>query len=70
MIIDTHAHLDYSDFAGELDEVIARAAQAGRWIASLRLAPASRAAGGAVALAQKYPNVYAVIGVASHERAG
>ena len=29
MLIDTHAHLDFPDFAGELDSVVARARAAG-----------------------------------------
>ena len=29
MLVDSHCHLDFPDFAGELDGVIARAAAAG-----------------------------------------
>ena len=29
MLIDTHAHLDFPELAGELDAVLARAAEAG-----------------------------------------
>jgi TatD DNase family protein len=29
MLIETHAHLDYPDFAGDFDEVLRRATAAG-----------------------------------------
>lgn len=62
MIIDTHAHLDYPDYAEDLDEVIARANEAGvtRMITIGTGIESSRRA---VALAEKYANVYAVVGV-------
>lgn len=62
MLIDTHAHLDYPDFATDLDEVLARATEAGvtRIITIGTSVESSRRA---VALAEKYPNVYAVVGV-------
>jgi TatD DNase family protein len=62
MLIDTHAHLDYPDFADDLDEVIQRAADAGvtRIITiGTGIASSERA----IALAEKYPSVYAVVGV-------
>ena len=33
MLVDSHCHLDFPDFAGELDQVVARAGVAGvgRW---------------------------------------
>lgn len=58
---DTHAHIDYPDFKDDLDAVVARAHTAGieRIITigtdldgSLR----------AIAIAEKFPNVYAVVG--------
>lgn len=62
MLIDTHAHLDYPDFEADLEGVIARAAEAGvtRIITiGTGLASSRRA----VALAEKYANVFAVVGV-------
>src|SRR6185369_12991393 len=58
---DTHAHLDYPDFANELPEVIARADAAGiRKIISIGTdLNSSRAA---IALADRFPNVFAVAG--------
>jgi TatD DNase family protein len=62
MLIDTHAHLDYPDFAADFDAVIQRANEAGvtRIITIGTSIESSRRA---VHLAEKYPNVFAVIGV-------
>jgi TatD DNase family protein len=62
MLVDTHAHLDYPDFAGDFDDVLRRAREAGvtRIITIGTSIESSRRA---VALAEKYPNIYAVIGV-------
>jgi TatD DNase family protein len=62
MLIETHAHLDYPDFAADFDEVLRRATEAGvtRIITIGTSVESSRRA---VDLAEKYPNVYAVIGV-------
>jgi TatD DNase family protein len=62
MLIETHAHLDYPDFAPDFDEVLRRATEAGvaRIITIGTSIESSRRA---VALAEKYPNVFAVIGV-------
>ncbi len=62
MLIDTHAHLDYPDYADDLDAVIARAAEAGvtRIITIGTGIASSRRA---VELAEKYAEIYAVVGV-------
>jgi len=61
MFYDTHAHLDYPDFADELPEVIARAGSAGiSKIICIGTDLESSARG--VKLAQDFPNVYAVVG--------
>jgi TatD DNase family protein len=62
MLIDTHAHLDYPDFAGDIEDVLRRANEAGvtRIVTIGTSVESSRRA---IALAGKYPNVYAVIGV-------
>ena len=58
---DTHAHLDFPEFASDLLEVIARAGHAGidRIITIGTTLEASRAA---VALAERFPKVFAAIG--------
>jgi TatD DNase family protein len=62
MLIETHAHLDYPDFAPDFDDVLRRATDAGvtRIITIGTSIESSRRA---VELAEKYPNVFAVIGV-------
>jgi TatD DNase family protein len=62
MLIETHAHLDYPDFAHDLDDVIRRARNAGvtRVITIGTSVESSRRA---IDLAEKYPAVYAAIGV-------
>lgn len=58
---DTHAHLDYPEFAPDLAELIERAAAAGvRRIISIGTDLDSSAR--AIALAERFPNVYAVAG--------
>ena len=61
-LVETHAHLDYPDFANDIDEVIRRAADAGvtRIITIGTSVASSRRA---IDLAEKYPGVYAAIGV-------
>src|SRR5467141_5226796 len=62
MLIETHAHLDYPDFAHDFDDVLRRANDAGvtRIITIGTSIESSRRV---VELAEKYPNVFAVIGV-------
>lgn len=61
-LIETHAHLDYQDFAPDLEGVISRAAEAGvtRIISIGTGLESSRRA---VALAERFPNVHAVVGI-------
>jgi TatD DNase family protein len=62
MLIDTHAHLDYPEFAGDFDDVLRRANEAGvTRIITIGISVESSQR--AVALAEKYPGVYAVVGV-------
>jgi TatD DNase family protein len=62
MIIDTHAHLDFPEFAGDLEAVIRRAADAGvNRIVTVGTSVESSIR--AVALAEQYPALYAVIGI-------
>jgi len=62
VLIETHAHLDYPDFAGDFDDVLRRATEAGvtRIITIGTSVESSRRA---VDLAEKYSNIFAVIGV-------
>ena len=62
MLIDTHAHLTFPDFANDMDGILARAAEAGvtRLITIGTAVESSRRA---VALAEKYPSVFAAVGI-------
>jgi TatD DNase family protein len=62
MLIETHAHLDYPDFATDFDDVLRRANESGvtRIITIGTSIESSRRA---VELAEKYPSIYAVVGV-------
>lgn len=66
MLIDTHCHLDFTQFDSERDEVLSRCRKAGVDIVinpGFDL-PSSRRA---VALAERYPQVYAAVGVHPHQ---
>jgi TatD DNase family protein len=62
MLIETHAHLDYPDFAPDFDEVLQRATDAGvtRIVTIGTSIESSRRA---IELAERHPNIFAVIGV-------
>src|SRR5436309_9221930 len=62
MLIDTHAYLDFPDFANDLEDVLSRAEEADvkRVITIGTSIESSRRA---IQLAEKYPSVYAAIGV-------
>ena len=62
MLIETHAHLDYPDFAGDFEDVLRRANEAAvtRIVTIGTSVESSRRA---VDLAEKHSNIYAVIGV-------
>ncbi len=69
MLIDTHAHLDYPDYADDLDAVIARAGDAGV-TRILSIGTGVESSRRAVALAEKYAGVYAVVGMHPENVAG
>jgi len=67
-LFDTHAHLHFPEFAGDLDAVLERARVAGvRRILTIGTdVPTSRAA---AALALREPDVWAAVGIHPHEAA-
>ena len=68
-LIDSHCHLDFPDFANELDAVVERAEAAGveRMITiGTRVDAADRL----VAIAERYASVYFTVGTHPHEAAG
>lgn len=66
MFIDTHAHLFYPNFNGEVDQVIKRAVEAG---VDYMIVPGTDLASSAQAieLAEKYDFIYASVGVHPHD---
>ena len=61
-LTDTHAHLDFPDFAADLEGVISRAETAGvRRI--ITIGTSLEGSRQAIALAERFPNVWAVVGV-------
>ena len=62
MLVDTHAHLDFPDFASDLDAVLARAREADvrRIVTIGTTLEGSRRA---IELATAYPEVFAVVGI-------
>lgn len=62
MLTDTHAHLDFPEFEGQLDGVIARAREAGvHRIITVGIDRESCRK--SLAIAEKYDNVFAVVGL-------
>ncbi|TAD87719.1 MAG: TatD family deoxyribonuclease [Alphaproteobacteria bacterium] len=66
MLIDSHCHLDFPDFAEDLDGVIERAGQAG---VGLMITISTSMAGfpRVRAIAERFPQVYCTVGVHPHE---
>lgn len=66
MLIDSHCHLDFPDFADDLDGVIARAGDAGVG-AMLTIGTRLSAFDGVLAVARRYDNVWCSVGIHPHE---
>src|SRR5947207_5686769 len=62
MLVETHAHLDYSDFAPDFDDVLRRADEAGV-TRMLTIGTSIASSQLAIDLAEKNSNIFAVIGV-------
>ena len=62
MLIETHAHLDYSDFDPDRDLVVQRAKEAGV-SRIITIGTNIESSQRAIKLAENYPEVYAVVGV-------
>src|SRR5260370_18902031 len=62
MLVETHAHLDYPDFANDFDDVLRRATEAGV-TRIITIGTSVESSQRAVDLAEKYPNIFARIGL-------
>jgi TatD DNase family protein len=61
LFFDTHAHLDYPDYAADLNDVIARAQAAGI-SKTISIGTSLESSRRAVQLAEKFPGVFAAVG--------
>ena len=65
-LIDSHAHIYYRDYAGDFEEMLQRAADAG--IAAILVVGTDiESSRESVELAEKYPQLYAAVGVHPHD---
>jgi TatD DNase family protein len=65
MLVDSHCHLDFDDFSGDLDAIVARAQAAGIGrMVSISTRMKRRA--GLLAIAERFPAVYCSIGTHPH----
>jgi TatD DNase family protein len=62
MLIDTHAHLDFPDFANDLEDVLRRAEEA-EVKRIITIGTSIESSERAIELAENHPSVYAAIGV-------
>jgi TatD DNase family protein len=65
MLIDSHCHLDFPDFAADLDAIVARAAAAGIG-RMVTISTRVRRLGELIAIAKRFPNVYCSVGTHPH----
>jgi len=65
MLVDSHCHLDFPDFAADLDGIVARAAAAGIG-RMVTISTRVKRLGGLIAIAERFPNVYCSVGTHPH----
>lgn len=65
MLVDSHCHLDFPDFAAELDAVVARARAAGVG-RMVTISTKVRKQPELVAIAERYPDVFCTVGTHPH----
>ncbi len=65
-LIDSHAHIYYRDYAGDFDEMLQRANDAGV-AAMLVVGTDIESSRESVELAEKYPQLYAAVGIHPHD---
>lgn len=65
-LIDSHAHIYYRDYAGDFEEMLQRAADTGV-AAMLVVGTDIESSRESVELAEKYPQIYAAVGIHPHD---
>jgi TatD DNase family protein len=66
MIVDSHCHLDFPDFAEELDAIVARAEQAGVG-RIVTISTRVKRLPSLIAIAERFANVYCSVGTHPHQ---
>ena len=66
ILVDSHCHLDFPDYAGDVDGVVARARAAGVGVC-LSIGTELNRFAGVRAVAEKFPDVWCSVGVHPHE---
>jgi TatD DNase family protein len=66
MLVDSHCHLDFPDFAEELDAIVARAEVAGIG-RIVTISTRVKRLAGLLAITERFPNVYCSVGTHPHQ---
>ncbi|HXR94819.1 MAG TPA: TatD family hydrolase [Rhizomicrobium sp.] len=66
MLVDSHCHLDFPEYAGKLDEVVARARDAGVGTC-ISIGTELKRFPGVRAIAERFDNVWCSVGIHPHE---
>ena len=66
MLVDSHCHLDFPDFADDLDAIVARAETAGIG-RIVTISTRVRRLGALLAISERFPNVYCSVGTHPHQ---
>jgi TatD DNase family protein len=67
-LVDSHCHLDHQQFGGEIDALLERASSAGvHHFLTIGTADGPPVLDVAIRLAERYPNVWATVGVHPHD---
>ena len=66
MLVDSHCHLDFPDFAGDLDALVGRAASAGIG-RIVTISTRVRRLGALLEIAGRFPDVYCSVGTHPHQ---
>lgn len=69
MLVDSHCHLDFPEFASELDAVVARAGNGGVGVC-VTIGTTLKGFARVRAIAERFPNIYCSAGIHPHEAAG
>src|SRR5258707_6454691 len=66
MLVDSHCHLDFPDFAEDLDAILARAEAAGIG-RIVTISTRVKRLAGLLAITERFPNVYCSVGTHPHQ---